>query len=238
MNPEHYNRIKVILLKSQALMDESMRKSGAKRDADGRWHTIPPEAFKALIPACRQLWQKDFPEQQAQDELPQLDLSGADLSGHLIVSFRYCGNPFDGANLRGAKLDGTRWFMGWMHNADLTGASLRDAQLDFVFCNGSVFRNADLSGAYLMLIGSKDPAIDFTDANFTDAKIRIFASPPPLVLKGANMDNCLIHTLTKTVEERVSGRKNLDAFVSNLSEGQQSTVKVQEVNRELKEIFK
>jgi hypothetical protein len=71
-----------------------------------------------------------------------VDLSGADLSGHDLAHV-----TLDGASLRGARLDRCNLFGANLSEADFTGASLRDCDLSFACLVDARLAGVDFSAA-------------------------------------------------------------------------------------------
>jgi uncharacterized protein YjbI with pentapeptide repeats len=165
----------------------------------------------------------------------RLDLSGADLRGGLFARRIFTGgsSPFEGSNLRGAKLDDSEWLGMDLVAADLSDASLKQAFLLKVMCQGASFHGANLAGAQLALIetdgvfrhGSLAKAgtpADFSSANLSGARI-VLGFPLQVRLENANLQGCTISYIPpKDKDQRDRFNKRLDEFVAQLSDDQRS----------------
>lgn len=167
----------------------------------------------------------------------RLDLGGADFGGGLFARRIITGgdSPFEGANLRGAKLDDSEWLGMGLVAADLSGASLKQAFMLKVMCQGASFRGADLTGAQLLLIETDGvfrggslakggtPA-DFSSANLSGARI-VFGFPLQMKLENAIMKGCRIsYVPPKNQDQKDRFDKRLDEFMAGLSDDQRSEV--------------
>jgi uncharacterized protein YjbI with pentapeptide repeats len=214
-NQEHYEKIRRVLSKSDAVMAAMVKEFGQIR------------GMVEAIGQCRTLWADEFPRKDGNGGQVRLDLSSADFSGGLFVGHGRESAPLNHANLQDAKLDRTRWLMGHLMDADLTRASLRGSTIAGLVCEGVVFREADLSGADIQLFpGTDSKPVDFTNANFTGATIKLIL-PIPIILTGAKMNGCrVVPTTTSTNPQDVASYNQArDAFFSGLSEEQRAQMK-------------
>lgn len=226
MNALHVRKVKAICERSQGLFDALLRQGGSDRHAPGSdgLAQVIRSVLGPLSDACSQLWEQQFPGNRKAGATERLDLSGANLERCLFAGGE--NYALEGADFRGAKLDGTRWQYSWVKHADFSRASLRRAVALPIICEGASFRQADLSGAQIQLIMSGS-RLDFTDANLTDARLNV-GNAPGMVLSGANMRGCVLHgsTGSLTAKEAREQRSSIENFQSNLSPEQraQSTI--------------
>ena len=97
----------------------------------------------------------------------RLSLRGANLAGCTFVS---TGNYFEGADLRGAKLDNTYFMGASLKKAELSDASLRNASMFSVDLDAANLSNADLRNARIIIYTRSEP-VNLSDANLEGARV-------------------------------------------------------------------
>jgi len=165
------------------------------------------------------IWKAEFPSGGP------LNLAGAEFSGRLFIGYT---DALNGANLRGAKLDRSRWSSIHMKHADLSGADLRNAQCFTLCCEGSRFTDADLSGAYVDLVTGETP-VDLSGANLSGATI-VLGSYCNLNVTRANLARAKVgptgRELSKAAIEQY--KRARDQFLARISEDQRRQITIEE----------
>lgn len=227
-NPEHVQQVRRVLAKSDARLQQVLRQLGGRVDQQGRWGPEPvvQALLKQALDLCRPFWCEEFPDGWATGEQKGLDLRGADFSGGWFIAAAGFPPPLAGADLQGANLDGTRWHMGSLQNANLRGASLRNCVTIGLYCPGASFRQADLSGAVLQLFGEEE-AVDFTEANLTRATFRLWGSPP-LVLTGARLEGCRVISAVASPQDRAAYQAATAQLLDGLSDEQRRQISIED----------
>jgi len=226
MNQDHYQRVRGVSVRTNEAVEGLLVRSGAKKDA---WKNWPPQAMESAVGQAftgtpADLWSPSFPTNGEFPGREQLDLSGCDLSGAIFISAHFNNGsmcPLNRANLRGANLARTHWFLINMENADLTDADLSECVIQGMWCGGTSFRHANLSNARISLIGF--PA-NLSDADLTNAFIVMTGFNTKYDLAKAKVQGCRVR-LTK--ERDPIEKLNLTNFIASLNEEQRTQIVIE-----------
>ena len=212
MNLEHYKSIKAVCELSEIVVARLTETHGSG-------------GIMLSGLECQRVWDQFFPP--TGEGRGNLDLSEADLVDCLFAG-SWIFNPLKGASFQRADLERSRWFSVSIEGADFTHANLNDCVMLNVMCQGTSFRGSDLKGALLTLVAFPeiDSPVDFTDANLTNATIRL-RTPLPAVLKGAEMAGCRVIATWDRPEDEDFYLKTLSRFLALLTPEQQSRITCQ-----------
>ncbi len=144
-----------------------------------RWREKNPEVSPELAGA-----------KPLEQDLSQIDLSGADLRGINFCWTSLCNAKFIGADLREANLTSAN-----LSNADLRGANLTKATLTNTYFVAANLNGANLSAAYLKdanLSSANLKAANFNSANLTFVDLRC-AVLVETNFTNAILSNCLVY---------------------------------------------
>lgn len=186
-------------------------------DGHEKWHT-----FLSDQPSST-LHRSIAPAQGA--IVPQVDLSGADLSGLNLCNVRFWRVWLNEVNFQRAQLDGASFGSAMLRGTDFSHASLRGASLGEVDLMEAKLCGADLTGAFLQRASCF--RTDFSAATVRQANLTM-ASFVDVNFERADISGCSIYGLSAW-GLKLAGATQKDLVISHPSEPVVATVDSLEV---------
>ncbi|GGA87244.1 hypothetical protein GCM10011491_13650 [Brucella endophytica] len=129
---------------------------------------------------------------------------------------------WDGASLKDTNFTGTNLGGNSFKGANLTGANLSDANLFWVNMSGATLKRANLTGAQSTPDAMNGLCSDFTNADFSEAKLHkanLCGSFYNANFTGANLRNAKIYGHAQGVSDKAAGQNDVGPVPSDAAKG-------------------